>query len=211
MNTPKVLPPLENLTPVKPLPSDSKLIGFTVVGFVVFSILAATLYGLKGLASMTLGEAAVYCGAIGICAVLLSMAVVQVAIPGAKVRVPRGITAIASFVAVGAIVSVLFPNFGLYEFVGRGVPCLRLACLCAISFGLLAGIPLKRGCVTDWRAGSWLIGCFAGFAGVAVLCLHCPVRNALHIIVWHLGAVIISALGGLGIGAFIHRKRAMMS
>jgi hypothetical protein len=60
--------------------------------------------------------------------------------------------------------------------------------------------------VTDVRGTAVLIGCFAGFAGVAVLSLHCPLQNSAHIIVWHLGAMALSALCGMTIGMVLQRR-----
>ena len=194
------------LTPVTALPSDGVLISLTLGVFVAFSILLAVLVGLQGYLALTPMQRAFYCGPIFFFALLFSMVSVQVAIPGAKVRVQGWRVAVSSVIALAWIVSALFRNFGLDHFVSRGFPCLRFGCVCALLFGILAAVILRRGYVTNPGTASALIGCFAGFFGVAVLSLHCPLQNAPHVIVWHLGAVAVSALGGLATGFILQQR-----
>jgi hypothetical protein len=43
-------------------------------------------------------------------------------------------------------------------------------------------------------------GALAGLSGLTVLEIFCPNLNAYHILVWHMGAVLASAVGGMAIG-----------
>ncbi len=197
---------LPQLSAVKPLPSDPVLI-LTIAGsFAGFCLLVAAAFGLQGFFQLTMVERAIYYGLVGLLGLLYSVATVQSAIPGAKVRVQRHGVVVGSVIAMSLTVALLFRHYGLDQFVTQGFPCLRLGCFCAALFGILAAFVLKKGCVTDVRSTSLLLGCFAGFSGVAVLSLHCPLHNALHIIVWHLGAMAVSAWVALASGSLILRR-----
>lgn len=198
------LPPM---TSVKPLAPDAVLVSMTTVAFAIFCVIVAALFGFAGFVGLTLPQRLVYYGTVILFGLLFSMASVQAAIPGAKVRVRRSLLMGGAVLVLAFLVAGLFPDFSLNRFVVHGIPCLRLGCVSAAVFGLLAAIPLRRGYVTDIRSTSLLLGCFAGFSGVAVLALHCPLQNALHIIVWHLGAIAVSAAGGYGIGSLLLRKQ----
>jgi hypothetical protein len=39
-------------------------------------------------------------------------------------------------------------------------------------------------------------GAFAGLTGVGVLALCCPILNTPHILVWHLGVVLVAMFAG---------------
>jgi hypothetical protein len=197
---------LPGFTKVKPLPPDTVLISITLCIFFLFCLVLTAFFGFGGLLRLTLPQRLVYYGAITFFGLMFSMAAVQTAVPGAKVRVRSQIMVASAVVILAALVTALFPDFDLDRFVDRGFPCLRFGCMCAALFSGLATIFLRRGYVTDIRSTSLLLGCFAGFSGVAVLSLHCPILNAPHIIVWHLGAIGISALGGFIVGWFLLRK-----
>ncbi len=197
---------LAGMNPVRPFPSDHILILLVAGMFLGFSLLLSAVVGLQGFSNLTLLERIIYYGIIGFCGVLFSMAAVQSAIPGAKVRVSRGLVAAGSALAVALTVSALFRNVGLDHFISLGMPCLRLGCISAALFGGIATVVLRRGYVTDIGATALLISCFAGFSGVAVLSLRCPLQNAAHIIVWHLGAMLVTGLSGVAIGAIVRAK-----
>ena len=189
------------LSPVTPLPSDGTLTLLIFVFFVAFCVIVAATVGFFGYAAMTGAERAVYYGIVGIFGLLFSNAAVASAIPAAKIRMPAYLLIGASIVTIALAGSVMFPSVVPDQFVRRGIPCLRFGCICAVLFGILAGLLLRSGYVTDrWRT-ALVVSCFAGFSGVAVLALHCPILNTLHIVVWHLGTVAVSALVGLAIMA----------
>jgi hypothetical protein len=72
--------------------------------------------------------------------------------------------------------------------------------------GLLGWRLLQRGYLVSPRETIVLYGFFAGLVGVAVLALHCPIRNSLHVLVWHLGALVLTGFVGLLMGKFIESR-----
>jgi fumarate reductase subunit D len=200
--------PPANLTRVRSLPSDFTLILLTTVVFCLFCVLVSVSIGMNGYKRLEPAERIVYYSVIAVSTLLLSMAFVQSAIPGSKVRV-RAVVAVAASVLVTAVpVCAMFRSFGLQHFVSQGVPCLRIGCICAAVFGTLAAaVAAGYGYVTDRARTSVFVGCFAGFSGVAVLSLHCGLLNAAHVMAWHLGTIAIGALAGFAIGALILARR----
>lgn len=189
------------LNPVTPLPSDRTLTLSIFFFFVGFCMIMTAPVGFFGHTAMSGVERAVYYSILGSFGLLFSNATVASAIPAAKVRLPAYFLIFVSVVVTALAVSVMFPGVGPEQFVRRGIPCLRLGCICAALFGVIAGLLLRRGYVTDrWRT-TLVVSSFAGFSGVAVLALHCPILNTLHIVVWHLGTMAVSTLAGLAIAA----------
>ena len=129
-----------------------------------------------------------------------SVTTVQEMIPGSKRKSSPRWAIAAATLSLALLVSVLFRNFDLDRFVALGIPCLRLGCICAVVAGALFWFVLRKGSFTSPVAASTTAGFFAGLAGVAVLALHCPIQNSAHIIVWHLGAMVLGGLGGAIIG-----------
>ena len=199
--------PPADLKRVRTLPSDFKLILLTTVVFCLFSVFVGVFIGMNGYKRLEPAERIVYYSGIGVSGLLLSMAFVQSAIPGSKVRVRPGVAVASSIFLTAVPVCAMFRSFGLQHFVSQGVPCLRIGCICAAVFGTLAAALVRYGYVTDRARTSVFIGCFAGFSGVAVLSLHCGLLNAAHIVAWHLGTITLGALAGFTIGALILARR----
>lgn len=194
------------LPPVTPLPSDRVLMWIAFGFFAAFTLLLTSAVGFAGFRVLTAAQRIIYYGLVGAFGLLFSASAAAALVPAAKVRVRSGLVTLACVLVLAMAVSLMFPDFALDRFVSRGVPCLRLGCICAALFGLLATLLLRRGFVTHVKRTALYIACFGGFSGVAVLSLHCPLRNAPHIIVWHFGSIAVSALAGALIGLFAGRR-----
>jgi hypothetical protein len=185
-----------SLTPVRPLPSNPKLVGNLLAVFIAFSLLAAIPVGYKAFHVLNGYEKFAYYGVILVCAAWFAIATVQEMIPGSKhITSPRW-SILAATIVLALLVSVLFQDFEMDGFVVHGIPCLALGCVCAILSGALFWIVVRKGVFVSPLAAGAIVGFFAGLAGVAVLALHCPIQNSAHIIVWHLGAMVLAGLGG---------------
>jgi hypothetical protein len=99
--------------------------------------------------------------------------------------------------------SLIFSNYGTSNFVTSGIPCLRLGSISALISGVLGWRLLRRGYFVSPRETILLFSFFAGLVGVAVLALHCPIRNSLHFLVWHLGAMVLAGIAGWFLGGYI--------
>ncbi len=191
--------------PVRPLPSDSKMVLIALALFAAFSFLATLPFGFDGFQRLTAVQKTWYYAAVLLVAILFSAATVKEIIPGARKLIhPLWLTA-GSVLLLAVSVTAVIPDFGLNNFRALGLPCLRLALSCAAICGFLASWFFRRGYPTAPVQASLTFGVFAGLSGVAVLALHCPVLNAPHILIWHLGALPISGLVGAGIGSLIYK------
>ena len=106
-----------------------------------------------------------------------------------------------------AILAALFQPHVEATFIATGLVCLGIGIACAIPTAILSRLALRRGAVLDpLRAGA-TGGALAGLSGLVVLEIICPNLNRDHILVWHLGAALISAAAGFSIAAFLARRR----
>ncbi len=187
---------------VVPLPSNAVLMA---IGLAIFAVVAFALAAWKrfyAIPALSATEMVVYYGTIAIFAVLFARAVVERMIPGER----RVVTSLALWAGALLILAVLsffiFEDRSLNDFVSAGVPCLRLGSLGAAVSGLLGWRLLRCGYLVNPRETLLLYGFFAGLVGVATLALHCPIRNSLHVVVWHLGAMVLAGLAGWFLGKF---------
>ena len=200
-----------SLKPVRPLPSDGAMIGIAVILFLGFSILVGVFMGGQGFRSLTALQRWIYYAAITVSAVLFGAATVQEMIPGSRKRISGSAVTAISFASIGAIVIVLFRNFELADFVKIGVPCLIMGSCCAAVSGLVGYFFIRKGFAVSSLRLFTIAGFFCGLAGVGVLSLCCPVQNSAHILVWHLGAMVLAGLVGAIFGFFREQSSAKNS
>ena len=213
--TPPVSPALVNaitasftreMVRVTPLPSDRALMWIAFGFFAAFSLLLTSAVGFRGFHVLSPAERIVYYTLICVFGLLFSASAAPALIPAAKIRIRPSAVAFACVLVIAVAAMLMFPAFSLNRFVSLGIPCLRLGCLCAALYGLLATFLVRRGFVADPKCTALYIACFGGFSGIAVLSLHCPFLNAPHIIVWHLGSMAVSAVAGAFIGLSFARR-----
>jgi len=196
----------QSLPAVRPLPSNAVLLAISLGAFAVVSFALAAAVGFKAFASLSAAEMAAYYTTVAVFAVLFARAVIERMIPGEKHFIPPSILSVAAFVVLGVLMALLFSNYDTTRFVATGIPCIRLGVVSALISGLLGWRLFRKGYFVQPRETILLYGLFAGFLGIAVLALHCPVRNSLHFIVWHLGAMLLAGLAGLFLGRFLENR-----
>jgi hypothetical protein len=185
-----------SLEPVQPLPSNRALASSLLTLFVAFSLVATILFGYHGFQVLNTFQRIVYYSVIMLYAIWFSVATVEQMIPGSKRRTNPQWLPVAALLSLALLAAALFPNFELERFAGLGVPCLRLGSVCALLSGAFFWLIFRKGFFTSPLAAGITAGFLAGLAGVAVLALHCPILNALHVVVWHLGAMIAGGMAG---------------
>ena len=92
-------------------------------------------------------------------------------------------------------------------FVPEGLACLRTGLTYSIPAALLFWVLLSRGAVLYPKLTGAAAGGFAGLIGVSVLEVGCPNLDLYHILVWHLGVILLCAIGGLSLGAAVDHFR----
>jgi hypothetical protein len=192
--------------PVRPLPSNAVLTGIGLTIFAGVAAVVAWAVGFKAIAALDSGEMAAYYGVIAVLAILFARAVIERMIPG-EIRIIRAWTLAIGGVSILAILMAgLFVDHGTDHFVARGIPCLRLGVITGLISGAIGWRFLQRGFLASPYETLTLYGFFAGLTGVATLALHCPIRNSLHFLVWHLGAMVLAGLAGMLLGRFADRR-----
>jgi hypothetical protein len=187
---------IASLKPVRPLPSDRALTSLLLTIFVIFSLVGAIPVGYNGFHVLGAYQRLAYYGLILLCAAWFSIATVQQIIPGSKHRTNAIATILVPTLLLALLVSVLFHNFNFNRFVSLGMPCFRLGVVCAAISAALLYLLLRKGFFGSPIFAGATVGLFAGLVGIAVLALHCPIENSAHILVWHLGAMVLAGTGG---------------
>jgi hypothetical protein len=184
---------LPALTPVRPLaPAWALIAGFLFV-FGAIAVASASVVGMQGWRALSMAERIVIFTVLIAAACFTAVACTREMRPagGRRVSGPAFLVAIAGLLVTFAL---LFHDYDLPKFVGQGIPCLSAGLVFALAAALLGLLLLRRGFVLDRAAAGIALGTLAGLAGIAGLELHCPNLKASHVMFWHVGVVLSSAL-----------------
>ncbi len=196
---------LSDLRPVRPLASAGVFtLGFLGL-FTLFAIASASILGLRGFHVLSSGQRGL------IYLTLLASAWLASSACARELR-PSGLrmgtlSLVLSGLFFPVLFALMFHGYGSRNFVAEGVPCLVAGLCVSIPTALVIALLLRRGFVMEWRMAGLAAGTLSGLTGLAMLELHCPNLKAIHIIVWHVAVVIVSALLGFAIGGFADRLR----
>lgn len=193
----------KDLRPVRPLPSDRKLVALLLIFFVSFSVLAAWPTRYHGLRGLNATQMAIYFSVIACCAFLGALAIIQEMIPGSRKRISPVLAMALAVIGLIAVIVVLFPNFSTNHFVRYGEGCIRVGSVCGLLAGLLLFLALRTGFFASPVSAAISVGFFAGLSGVAVLAMHCSLLTVPHILVWHFGVLLLGLAAGTGIGLLL--------
>lgn len=187
-----------SLTPVKPIPNESRLVLRFVAVFVVGAAGLAAMLSKAGLDHMTAAQIGWTAGILTAGGVLFSLSLVWQMIPGRRPGFPFSSVLALSGVAVTAEMALKFPWRTSGGFVTEGRPCavmeLTIAILAAAVFFLLA----HRGALfASAKLGATLAG-LAVLMALIPLQSQCMFLQAPHLLAWHGGtAALLIALGAL--------------
>lgn len=188
------------LRPVRPLaPARYFLAAFAAI-FVLIAAIGGYRMGAFGISAMSpLQTVATLC-ALAASAGLLAYSLVQQMVPGSLHRIPLHFLPPAVMIWLVLVMAVVFQFEHEQNFWRQGWVCLRAG----TPFGLAAAVPfwllLRRGAILSPRVAGTAAGLLAGLVGTSALEIHCPILDASHILVWHLGIALIGALAGFAAG-----------
>jgi hypothetical protein len=195
---------VSSLRPVRPVAPSWVWSGGFLLIFAVVAVAGAARLGMYGLQALSGVQQAIVFAAVAAAATVAAVATAREMIPAGGRRI-AGATLLAAVVGLPAIFALLFHDYGTRKFVPQGVACLRAG----LSFAILAAIAMcllaRRGFVLSLTAVGLATGTLAGLAGICVLEIHCPILNAMHVMVWHVAVVAVSGVVGWGIGALVRR------
>jgi hypothetical protein len=139
-------------------------------------------------------------GVIGGGVVLLTFSIGRQVIPGSRHPVSPWLLGIGILGGLLLVTALLFPWAHTSNFAVAGWRCSARGLMIALIAGALAYWSLRRGVILRADLLGASVGLLAGLAGVTVLQFNCPILEAAHIIVWHVGIAISSAIAGFLFG-----------
>jgi hypothetical protein len=191
---------LADLKPARPLPPASVLVFALVFILVVISAVGGAALGIAGWRALSLLQKITVFTALAAAAGVLAFSTARLVVPGSRFPLSPYLFVIAVFGVMAAICTTLFYPQEEATFVSTGLVCLRIGLECAISATVLFWLLLRRGAILNPMLMGTTAGALASLSGLTVLEIFCPNLNEYHILVWHLGTVLVSAVGGLAIG-----------
>jgi hypothetical protein len=185
-----------SLPPVRPLPPSWAMESGLIAIALAIAVAGAAGAGFFGVLKLNFSERMIIFPALGILIFLAASAWVGENIPGSKRRLtPSALLGVTLF-GMLAVFGVLFRDYQTYRFLSAGLACLEMGLLHAIPTAFLGWLVLRRGYAVNSVTAGFVGGTLAGLAGVTMLELHCPNFQALHILIWHVAVVPVSAAAG---------------
>ncbi len=202
-----------SMRPVRPLPPQWMLTGGVALICALVALAGAAGMRFSGIAKMSVLERGTVFSVLGILVLVAASELVSAMIPGSRRRFPSGVLLLVTSLCLAAVLALCFRDYRTTHFVHAGLVCLAIGVVHAIVAGLLSWLVLRRGFAVDAVSAGLAAGTLAGLAGVGMLELHCPNFQTAHVLVWHLGVLLVSAgLGGLcgwrSSSTSAHRKAA---
>jgi hypothetical protein len=193
-----------SLDPVKPVaPSWMRASGLVLICAAV--ALAGARGGAHGMEKLSLPERILIISTLGILTWVMARELVSSLSPGSRRYLTSGgLLALASLTLL-VLFALLFHDHRIERYAAAGVVCLRIGLLHAIPVAVLGWLLLRRGFAVNVVSTGALWGALAGLGGVAVVVLRCDNFQALHILLWHVGVVPVSAAAGTAISWLITR------
>lgn len=197
-----------SLPPVRPLPPSWAMESALIVISIAVAVAGAAKAGFFGVLKLNLLERATIFPVLGILIFMAAAAWVHENIPGSKRRIMPGTLLGVTIVGMLVVFGVLFRDYHTEYFVSAGLACLETGLLLAIPTAFLGWLVLRRGYAVNSVTAGLVAGTLAGIAGVSMLELHCPNFQALHILVWHVAVVPVSAVAGALLAWILARRSA---
>ncbi|HTS64352.1 MAG TPA: NrsF family protein [Candidatus Acidoferrales bacterium] len=193
------------LEPVRPLPAPWVLASGLLAIWAAVALAGAAAFGLYGIARLSGAEIAAIFPLLAAFAWAAAARIVAETIPGSPRPVPSVFLAGGGILALLTVFGLLFHDYRTERFVPQGLVCLETGVVHAAIAALGGWVVLRRGLAVEPVSAGLVAGTLAGLAGIAMLELHCPNLEALHVMVWHTAVIPVSA----GAGALFGRLRSI--
>ena len=194
---------LQDLKPVRPLAPAGILLAAFAINFAALATVGSIQLRAYGWRVLDPLQKTVVFTSLALCACALAVSMVRQMRPGGRHFVSPALLLAAVLVLQVAGMATMFHVREELAFVSRGLFCLNSGLKFAVSGGLLSWLILRRGAALDPKLMAGTAGGFAGLIGVTVLEVHCPNLGLYHILVWHVGVLLLSTLGGVAAGAAV--------
>jgi len=195
-----------SLTPVKPLPSQSRLV---LAFLAVFAACAAGLIALMdkaGFHLMTGAQMGWMAGILASGGILFSLALAGRMVPGSRQGLPLSLVLALSGIGVIGGIALFFPWQASHAFVSEGWPCAAMELMIAVPATVIFWLLARRGALfASAGLGAVLTG-LAAFLALTPLQFQCMFQQAPHLLVWHAGtAAVLIGLSAL-IGELLRHR-----
>lgn len=195
---------LPSLKAVRPLPPWWAIALCLHLIFMAVAILGATRLGLNGVRVLNLLQSTLIFGLLGSVGLVTASASASGMAPGSKIGFePIKLLGICSLPFV-VVFAVLFQDYRMDRFLSEGFDCLFTGLVHAVPTGLLLWVVIRRGLILDPTVAGLTCGTLAGLAGFGLLELHCPILKSMHLMVWHIAIIPLSAMAGYLAGRRVH-------
>jgi hypothetical protein len=187
-----------SLTPMKPLPSHSRLVLAFLAAFAVCAAGLIALLDKAGFHLMTGAQMGWMASILAGGGILFSFALAWRMVPGTRQRFPLSFVLALSGIGVLSGIMLLFPWQASHAFVSQGWPCAALEVMIAIPATVIFWLLARRGALfASAGLGAALTG-LAVFLALTPLQFQCMFQQAPHLLFWHAGtAVLLIGLGAL--------------
>jgi hypothetical protein len=193
---------LADLKPVKPLAPAGVFVCALILVLAAVAAAGAGVLGVAGWQALDLAQRTAIFSTLTVGTAMLAFLTARQIVPGSRLAMSPYLSVVILWGVFASLIAILFRPHEEPAFVSTGLVCLRIGLECALTAGVLSWLLLRRGAILNPPLTGVTAGALAGLSGLTVLELFCPNPNAYHIFVWHLGAAMASALGGMAIGLF---------
>lgn len=191
------------IIPVTPLQSEGSLYRNLLLRLAIAVAAGAALLGAAGWHAMAPLQLVVDFTLLALGSVLSARFVVRQMAPAALYALPPALVKVSISAAILAELLLLFPYAEDPAFVIRGLKCWSLALLASTFAAILFAGMLRRAAWLSPTSEGAAAGLLAGFGGLIVIEIYCPVLDRAHRGLWHFGATLTAALLGLLAGILL--------
>jgi hypothetical protein len=203
--SPEILRRLERtlaaeLRRVRPLaPARYFFAAFAAI-FVLIVVAGVYPLGAFAISVMSPVQLIIMLGALAASAGLVVYSLVSQMSPGSRHWIPSEPLGAAVVGVLAIVMTGLFQFQHGSDFWRSGWICLKAGTLFALAAAVPFWLLLRRGALLSPRVTGAAAGLLAGLVGTSVLEIHCPILDARHILVFHLGVALLGAMIGLLVG-----------
>jgi Negative regulator of sigma F len=197
-----------SLTPVKPFPSQSRLVFTFLAVFTVCAVGLISILNKAGFHLITGAQMGLMAAILAGGGILLSFTLAWRMVPGSRWRLPFSLVLMLSGLATIAGIALLFPWHTTHAFVLEGWPCAALELTIAIPSTALYWLIARRGALFSSSGLGASLTALAVFLALMPVQFQCMFQQAPHLLIWHGGtALLLIGLGTL-IGELARHLRA---
>ncbi len=187
-----------SLTPVKPIPSQGRLVLTFLAIFTVCAVGLIAILNKAGFHLMTGIQMAVMAAILVGGGILFSFTLAWRMVPGSRWRLPFSLVLTLSGLVPIAGIALLFPWRTSGTFVSEGWPCAALELIIAIPSAIIYWLIARRGALFASPGLGASLTALPVFLALIPVQFQCMFQEAPHLLIWHGGtAALMIGLGAL--------------